>query len=272
VAVTFDDGYAETAALVRPILERLDIPATMFVPSGSLGQVGEFWWDDLERMLLSASQLPKTLNLDCDQKPLEFSLGGSALLTATQVAATRSWCAWQAPPTERHALYAALWRICHDCAADERRRIIDDVRLWSGTKLEARGTHGVLDSGELASLSSGGLIEIGGHTVNHPALSALTRAEQLLEIRDDKRTLEALTRRPVHSFAYPFGKAADYTAETVAIVREAGFLHACSNVRGPVAPGDDPYELPRVFVADWDARSFADRLTGVLAAQGAAAQ
>ncbi len=36
VALTFDDGFAEHATLVAPVLEDLNVPATFFVPSGSL--------------------------------------------------------------------------------------------------------------------------------------------------------------------------------------------------------------------------------------------
>jgi len=36
VALTFDDGFAEHATLVAPVLDDLNVPATFFVPSGSL--------------------------------------------------------------------------------------------------------------------------------------------------------------------------------------------------------------------------------------------
>ena len=36
VAITFDDGYAETVTSVLPILKQFEIPATLFIPSGSL--------------------------------------------------------------------------------------------------------------------------------------------------------------------------------------------------------------------------------------------
>jgi peptidoglycan/xylan/chitin deacetylase (PgdA/CDA1 family) len=37
VAVTFDDGFKEYATFVAPLLEKMQIPATFFVPSGALG-------------------------------------------------------------------------------------------------------------------------------------------------------------------------------------------------------------------------------------------
>ena len=48
VAVTFDDGYADALSTAKPLLERYEIPATVFVVTGYLGR--EFWWDELIRI------------------------------------------------------------------------------------------------------------------------------------------------------------------------------------------------------------------------------
>jgi peptidoglycan/xylan/chitin deacetylase (PgdA/CDA1 family) len=47
IVVTFDDGYSDMLHAALPLLERHDVPATMFVTSGNRG--GEFWWDRLAR-------------------------------------------------------------------------------------------------------------------------------------------------------------------------------------------------------------------------------
>jgi peptidoglycan/xylan/chitin deacetylase (PgdA/CDA1 family) len=52
VALTFDDGYADNLHRAKPLLEAADVPATVFVVSGAIGQAGEFWWDELERAVL----------------------------------------------------------------------------------------------------------------------------------------------------------------------------------------------------------------------------
>jgi peptidoglycan/xylan/chitin deacetylase (PgdA/CDA1 family) len=48
VAVTFDDGYADLLSIAKPLLERYEIPATVFIVTGCLG--GEFWWDEFLRI------------------------------------------------------------------------------------------------------------------------------------------------------------------------------------------------------------------------------
>jgi peptidoglycan/xylan/chitin deacetylase (PgdA/CDA1 family) len=111
---------------------------------------------------------------------------------------------------------------------------------------------------EVEALEQGGVIEIGAHTVTHPFLSALPAAWQRDEIKDGKAFLEELLGHPVTSFAYPYG---DYTAETTALVREAGLKCACSTVADTVWRRSDCFQLPRVEVKDWDGEEFAARLS-----------
>ena len=59
VIVTFDDGYADNFLAAKPLLERHDVPATVFVSSGFLDKTIGFWWDELERMLLAPGTLPE---------------------------------------------------------------------------------------------------------------------------------------------------------------------------------------------------------------------
>src|SRR5215831_16190313 len=58
VVVTFDDGYADNLYAAKPLLERFDIPATVFVVTGYVGQDREFWWDELEKIIFGSETLP----------------------------------------------------------------------------------------------------------------------------------------------------------------------------------------------------------------------
>ncbi len=45
VAVTFDDGYRDNLTNALPLLEKYNIPATIFITTGSLGKKATFEWD-----------------------------------------------------------------------------------------------------------------------------------------------------------------------------------------------------------------------------------
>jgi peptidoglycan/xylan/chitin deacetylase (PgdA/CDA1 family) len=122
-----------------------------------------------------------------------------------------------------------------------------------------------VSSRELEGLGRSGLIEIGGHTISHPSLAGLSPPEQSEEVRDDRMALIRMTGQPIESFAYPFGKTIDYTDTTKAVVSEAGYTVACSNIRGAVHPGSSHLELPRLFVADWSANQLIAHVSDALA-------
>src|ERR1700694_4545037 len=67
VVVTFDDGYADNLENGVPLLERYDVPATVFAASGQVGRPREFAWDELSRSLLEG---PARDQLGRDPRPL----------------------------------------------------------------------------------------------------------------------------------------------------------------------------------------------------------
>ena len=47
VAVTFDDAYASILRAGLPLLDRLGVPATVFVPTDAAGEAGQMTWSEL---------------------------------------------------------------------------------------------------------------------------------------------------------------------------------------------------------------------------------
>ena len=206
VAVTFDDGYADVLLAAKPLLERYEIPATVFVVTGYLGR--EFWWDALTRI--------------CDGDP----------------------------DSQDHRLYSRLERLPDDERQKELRRLVASRSADSQPVAGARA----LRADELSELTKGGLIELGAHSDTHPLLSSLSRADQQAEIAGCKRTLEQLTGRKAHAFAYPHG---DHSEATVGIVREAGYQCACTSIPDVCHAGTDRFALPRFWPAPRDAGRFS---------------
>ena len=260
VAVTFDDGYADNLHTAKPLLERYDMPATIFITTGYIDQEREFWWDELDKLLLQASLLPKALHLSINGRTYRWNLGQAAHYNEEAYQRHRYWSAiGNNVPTSRHSLYRSLYQLLQSLLADEREKVLDKLRLWAGTDSVVRPSHRSLSSTELLALSQGELVEIGTHTVTHPLLSTLSRVTQRDEIQQSKASLEEIIGRPVDGFAYPHG---DFTTETVALIREAGFAYACSTLAEVIWQGSDLFQLTRIVIENWDGEEFAKRLSG----------
>jgi peptidoglycan/xylan/chitin deacetylase (PgdA/CDA1 family) len=50
IAITFDDGYRDNLTVALPLLEKYDLPATLFVAAGLIGQQGYLTAEDLKLM------------------------------------------------------------------------------------------------------------------------------------------------------------------------------------------------------------------------------
>jgi peptidoglycan/xylan/chitin deacetylase (PgdA/CDA1 family) len=255
VVVTFDDGYADNLHQAKPLLERYNIPATVFVTVGQVGSRREFWWDELDRLLLQPGTLPAKLPLNINGSVYEWELGEASTYTEEDYRRDRDWHVERhEDPSARQRLFHWLYDHVHALPDGERQKILDDLRVQAGAEPTARPTHQPLTSAETTLLDQGDLIEVGAHTMSHPILAALLAADQRNEIQQSKERLEVILKRPVTSFAFPHGST---TPEAVAILREEGFVCACSIHPDAVWRGANCFLLPRLGVRDWDRETFA---------------
>jgi peptidoglycan/xylan/chitin deacetylase (PgdA/CDA1 family) len=233
IAVTFDDGYADFASAALPALRARSIPTTLFVTTSALDGHGEFWWDELERIVLASAALPTELWLSIGNDPFDWSL---------------------ATDGDPRALYLALHRALGRRDGETRAAALETLRRWAGVGVERRATHRPLSADELAAVGADPLVRVGAHGVSHSYLSSLALAEQRREIDASKRRLEGVVGGPIEHFSYPHG---DHAPATVDEVRRAGFRVACGTACEPVIAGADVFDLPRVEVPNLDGAAFA---------------
>ena len=133
-----------------------------------------------------------------------------------------------------------------------------------GNHTKPLAEHRPMTYDELRQLASNPLIQVGGHTVNHPQLAALPVELQYDEIARDRKQLEIVTGRPVKTISYPFGEPDDFSPASVEVVQQAGFHAACSTQHMRIARGSDMFRLRRYWVGDWAAEDFQKRITEFL--------
>lgn len=245
VIVTFDDGYLDNLEQALPLLEAHSVPATVFVATGNIDTDREFWWDELESILLVPGRLPDRLDLKVDDDVLSWQLGEAAEVTADELLAEGETRPWSAEQGTRLRLFSDIWSALWPLKAAERRVALDALAEWAGTAPSHDPTRRTMFSGEIRAMARGGLVSIGAHTVDHPPLPAHPQSEQLWQIRESKRVLEELIGTDVDTFAYPHG---EYSSDTVDLVRQVGFRCAVTVGHEPVGEITDPMLLPRYGV------------------------
>jgi peptidoglycan/xylan/chitin deacetylase (PgdA/CDA1 family) len=239
VAITFDDGYSDNYEHAYPLLKSAGIPATIFVTSEQLDSEREFWWDDLERLLLLPQQLPEHLRISVEDQEYE----------------------WRFDSVEqRRHVHQAIHDLLRLLDADTRDEVLDALANWVGLEQSGRSDYRAMTTGELTELAQSGCVDIGGHTMSHPVLSTLPAEAQYGEIVGGRQRLESIIGCRIRTFAYPYGASQDFTDETAEIVREAGFQSACTTIPGSIEAGDDPFRLRRCPVFDWDTSTFKQQL------------
>jgi peptidoglycan/xylan/chitin deacetylase (PgdA/CDA1 family) len=245
VFLTFDDGYADNYHEALPLLTKQQVPALFYITTSKINTSLELWWDDLERILLTDSVLPPTLQINIDGRAWEYATG-----TLTAIRETY------------YALQAVL-RFCKPAVIDAAMRQLYE---WSGKNAEGRASHRLMTWQELAGMGQSPFATIGCHTHRHPAVGMLTYEEQLAEIGTSKEILEGVLGAPQVHFSYPFGgrkflgSKRYYNADSIRACKALGLQLVCANYHGQVHSWSNPFALPRILVRDWPLEVFRQHM------------
>jgi peptidoglycan/xylan/chitin deacetylase (PgdA/CDA1 family) len=216
VALTFDDGYRSLLAEAKPALERYGVPGTVFIASGYVGSGVDFWWDVLEPIAFSPRR-PSIGSEQLDDVHVDWSLGPEAL-------------------------YFSLYEQLSPYPHARRSALLEELAPLAEPDSPSPQT---MTPEELLELAGSDLVEIGSHTVWHPRLPELEPVQQLEEMRRSRTDLEEMLGRPVTSFAFPHG---EFTADSIACAREAGFTRVCTSKYAALRQGADRFAIPRCFI------------------------
>ena len=250
VALTFDDGYLDNLRQAKPILEVAGVPATVFLTTDRIGTGEEFWWDEVARMVLSrAEPLSASVTMEADCLQID-------LPPIDPMEPRVSWRAWHRPETAREATYQMLWQSLQDCAPGRRAGAMARLRRVFGITT-ANPADLPMRTADIRTLVSD-RVSIGAHGCSHQPLTSLPALARVEEIQRSRVEAEALSALPVTGFAYPHG---DRDAETVDMVRRAGYRWACSTREATIDPlRANLHDLPRMAVGNWRANLLLAKL------------
>lgn len=243
IALTFDDGYACSAEVAMPLFEHLGIPATIFLPSELIERGREFWWDELERIVL-----------DHEGSLLRFD--GHEIHIGKAQPDDVHWLPAQPPRTARQIAYHRLWSMLYEETPQGLDDGMDKLREQTHLSAPPRDSHRPLTPTEIRAIRSD-LVDFGSHALTHASLPLLSPEEKALEIGRSVTRCAELTGAQPRCFAYPYG---NFDPESERLVERAGFLCACKADGWFVTRRSDRFALPRIFVGDWDSTRLARQL------------
>lgn len=232
LVITFDDGYADNAAVALPILQRHGLAATFFVSTGFLNG-GRMWNDSVIECVRACRQQ------EIDLEP--FGLGCYPLTDATE---------------HRDAITQLLLRIKYLSLTEREEAIAMLQRVCGATDLP---TSLMMSSRQVQEMHRAGM-EIGAHTVHHPILTTLSASEAEFEISEGRDQLQSIINAPVDMFAFPNGKPGrDFDQSHVRLLKQLGFRGAVTTAPGVARSSDDLFQLPRFTpwgksLAKWSTR------------------
>jgi peptidoglycan/xylan/chitin deacetylase (PgdA/CDA1 family) len=250
VAVTFDDGYACNSTRAAPCLGEYGIPATMFVTTNPVTAIREFWWDELERLLLGIEASELVIELPAG--PLDIHLG-------SKQEDDRDWAPFADARTPRQVAYHRVWQSLRQRDPDQQQSILEDLRTRAGFSAQPRETHRPMTRSEVNGLKDHGIV-VGAHSLTHTSLPERTKLEKKREIEGSRDECAALVGAPPRTFAYPYG---DFDEESASLVKAAGFDCACTTVETAVGRSADAFKLPRLQVRNWSSGELADALAKI---------
>lgn len=238
--ITFDDGLKNNRTRAFPLLERLQLPFTIFLTTDYIGTDVYLWFDRLFIALLG------TANTSLDAT--RWGLGEWVLDDQS----SRMQCF-------EHVVRALKTRPPGDYLP-----AVEGIEQSLGTVKSRADEFSLLGLEDIEAMKRSGLATFGAHTATHAILSRLSQEDQRVEIERSCDWVREVTGRKEICFAYPNGGPADFTEHSVRILEECRVLCAVTTLGGLNAPTEDRYRLKRVSVSAWLSQSgFRLRCSGL---------
>lgn len=224
VVLTVDDGYQDFADYAYPLLQKYEVPATVYVTSRFA--TGSFWlWFDALRWLSDTGR-PGTYDFQIGAESRTFQLSSS---------------------DSRHELWLWLADACLSASPTRQKEVIQDVCGTLDLPIPINPTEkfSAMTWDTLRGLDPN-LVEIGAHSRTHPILSHCTLEVQRDEVAGSKLDIEAAIQRAARTFCYPNGQASDLSVDTEQLVRASGYESAVVAYGGLASKESNLYRLERL--------------------------
>lgn len=198
-AITFDDGWADNHEYAFPVLQQLNLPASIYLTSGLIDSGKTFWPERLSRIVTQIAQ----------QHAQQWH---SPSLAWIKQADTTYRFSDTAPNHDELAQIIGHAKQLQDHDIHQRLDTIEQE-----FQLEMHHSKpSLLNWQQVDEMIQSGLIEFGSHTCQHTRLNSNTTAELVKrEVSESKQQIEQQIGQPVNAFCFPNGDYSEFSLEQV---------------------------------------------------------
>lgn len=232
VCFTMDDGYADQAETLAPVLAEYETKATFFVITDLLDCI-DWPWDEKISYLLSATNKRMIAGLERFGLPLNMSIETPSL---------------QGP------VRRLLQKKGKELSASEVTTLIDRLSEACGVevpRLPPRG-YQAMTWQQARELEQAG-VRFAPHSCNHHITSQQPMEEAQQQFRGSWERVAAELSNPAKIYCYPTGRPQDFAAQHEEALASLGYLGAVSFISHPLRLkniAEERFKLPRIAFPD----------------------
>ncbi len=223
--ITFDDGFKNNYLTAYPLLKKYNLPAVIFLTTGSMDNKRPMWTSQVESWFRSTQAEELALRTLDSGKIFKMNSSAQRQKVCFEIEKRMK----EVPDPERDAIFHELREKIGSVNREEECSIHSEMMDWQ----------------EVKTMTREGLVEFGSHTVSHRMLARLTEPEVRHELQESKKQIEKETGIPITLLSYPGNS---YNAQVAALAQQTGYAAAFSVDHDWTHLKENLYTLKRVRI------------------------
>lgn len=229
IAITFDDGYQNNFDFAFPLLQKMQVPSTIFLTTDFVDSSNILWFNRLRNALEQT-----------DRRAVQWRGHEYSLQTIQEKSVVLS------------IVESGLKIIPHPMLLQEVERLIEYLVEPNSLQDGLDSPYSMLNAEQISIMQDSGLVSFGAHTAQHAILSRISPEEQLDQINLSVKRVAELTGCKCQVFAYPNGGKNDFDAGVYDLLLSQGVKYAVTMVSGFNTHTTPELELKRIGIGnDW---------------------
>ena len=228
IALTFDDGWRDNAVNAFPLLQKYQVPASIFLSTDFIGSRQRFWWESMGETLWGTYGEEARHHLIEQLRKIGRPLPAAYFMNERCNA--RSYALARYLQSLKDLSPQALSMLTDACPTESMPQ--------------------AMDYEQVRELENSGLVRFGPHGASHALLPFLDDQALDTELQRSHEALQKGCQHPLPVYCYPNG---DHDARVRARLAAHKYPYALSTRPGICRGQEDPLALPRISVSQHSA-------------------